>query len=308
MLQRIALPAYCCSSMVYPLCNKGLSIVFYPMPKSFEEPMESEISLVCDAIRDADAVLVMDYFGFVRTFALQVARSAHRLGKKIVLDVTQTAFSRLPTYSLADYVLVSYRKWPDLLCAIVYSKDKFSLSFSSVTYDEYVHDWRKAATLKKQYLNQEISDKAEFLQLYDRANSLLAENYKGFTATNDDIAQLNSIHTKSLINQRRNNAHHLIDTIKSLNLPNVQLMFDHLGDNDCPLFVPILVNEQSRDAIRRRLIDKSIYCPAHWPIDETYPYYQTQYHNCEISLICDQRYDIEDMNREIEELIIALSE
>lgn len=45
----------------------------------------------------------------------------------MIVDATQTAFSRLATYPLADYIFVSYRKWTDCLCAAVYAKKGFSI-------------------------------------------------------------------------------------------------------------------------------------------------------------------------------------
>lgn len=47
--------------------------------------------------------------------------------KILIVDATQTAFSRLATYPLADYIFVSYRKWTDCLCAAVYAKKDFLL-------------------------------------------------------------------------------------------------------------------------------------------------------------------------------------
>lgn len=307
-VKSIALPAYCCASMIYPFLNKGISISFYPMPASLESAAGSHLSTIEKVIGGADAALIMDYFGFVRNFALSLATLSCAFGKVLIVDATQTAFSMADTYPLADYIMASYRKWSDILCAVVYSRDKLSAPNRDVSSGEYVHIWRKAAAIKKQYLSQKAFDKTEYLQLYDRANCMLSGSYENLTAADDEIARLNAIDSDALIDQRRKNAWHLINAIKSAGLPDLQLVFDHLEERDCPLFVPILVNEQKRNAIRRKLIEKDIYCPAHWPVDTDFPYCRTRYHNCEISLICDQRYGTEDMDRELKELFIVLSQ
>ena len=79
-----------------------------------------------------------------------------------------------------------------------------------------------------------------------------------------------------------------------------------MKEEDCPLFVPLLLDEKNRFAIRDVLIKNDIYCPIHWPIDGRYPYENTSYHRRELSLICDQRYGIREMGRQISVLTQAL--
>ena len=66
-----------------------------------------------------------------------------------------------------------------------------------------------------------------------------------------------------------------------------------------PLFVPVLVPEGRRDALRKHLIQNEIYCPVHWPLTEHHKIDQRSaaiYEN-ELSLVCDQRYGAADMER-----------
>ena len=61
------------------------------------------------------------------------------------------------------------------------------------------------------------------------------------------------------------------------------------------MFVPIIV--ENRDKLRKYLIDKKIYCPVHWPLSNYHKIKvndQEIYQN-ELSLICDQRYNLDDM-------------
>ena len=88
-----------------------------------------------------------------------------------------------------------------------------------------------------------------------------------------------------------------------LGIPGITPVFTVLQDDFCPLFVPVLLNGvEERDSLRRYLIENDVYCPIHWPIshlhvldDETQLFYKKS-----LSLVCDQRYDIEDMQKIVE--------
>lgn len=76
-------------------------------------------------------------------------------------------------------------------------------------------------------------------------------------------------------------------------------IFPTLKDNECPLFVPIMVPGEKRDELRRYLIGKSIYLPVHWPKTNYHKLNsETEYiYDNELSIVCDQRYDEIDMER-----------
>ncbi len=306
-VKTIALPAYCCSSMVYPFYGRGVSVIFYPVPTDFALSSQEDIDNAMAVIETADAVLVMDYFGFVREFAFQLSDKAKKLNKVVVVDATQSAFSKSKAYDVADYVLVSYRKWSDLLCATVYSKTEFASPLYDNSYDIFNSIWKTAAHIKRQYITGTGVGKSEYLELYQQANSLLGEKYENYSAPNDEVERLKQIDSDFLICKRRENAEYLIEALNHYQKEyDIKVLFNSLEDDDCPLFVPILVNEKKRDLIRKELICKEIFCPAHWPLDNKYPFCETSYHHAEISLLCDQRYNIDDMAREIDGLISAL--
>ena len=79
----------------------------------------------------------------------------------------------------------------------------------------------------------------------------------------------------------------------------MQIMFS-LTDNSVPLFVPVLFDfKEQRDFVRKKLIKRHIYCPIHWPQPNNIPasFKVNDIVNCELSLICDQRYCLEEMKR-----------
>lgn len=92
----------------------------------------------------------------------------------------------------------------------------------------------------------------------------------------DDIYAANYLDIDFIRDKRRSNAEVIINKIGC--------MFE-LKEQDCPLFVPIIT--EKLNMLRKYLIDHQVYCPVHWP--------RNSLGNKELSLICDQRYDIEDM-------------
>ena len=86
---------------------------------------------------------------------------------------------------------------------------------------------------------------------------------------------------------RRENARVLYEGLSG----KVQFMFP-IEDMDCPLFVPVLL--PNRDEVKAHLTKNEIYCPVHWPKPKGC---DSNIYDLELSLICDQRYGIEDMER-----------
>ena len=93
--------------------------------------------------------------------------------------------------------------------------------------------------------------------------------------------------------KRRENAKYIHD---HLNLT----FLNQLTDKAVPLFVPVFFETtEQRNAVRKKLIEAQIYCPIHWPKPALIPadFEANKIYDTELSLICDQRYDLTDMER-----------
>lgn len=285
----IMLPDYCCSSMIEPFVSQGFNVRFYDVKDLNSDIISNEVN----------AVLIMDYFGFLSERTFEFARQCKKKEKIVIVDATQSAFSHAKTYGLADYIVASYRKWFDSLCAVVYSKSGFKTYETDLRHPRYNQLWREAARLKQAYLNHSNVNKRDFLEMYSRANYELSSYYVNCKPNDSEIEIMRNADSLSIRNSRRENAKFLIEEIKKINtFSKVELFFDNVNEEDCPLFVPILLDESKRDFIRGELIKNNIYCPVHWPIYESYPYKKTSYHEKELSLICDQRYGIKEMAKQ----------
>ncbi len=282
-ISSIALPAYCCGSMVAPFYHAGLEIEFYNEA----------------VIPRAEAILIMDYFGFISDHSLSLAEKCRLKGKTIIVDATQTAFSRSEIYNKADFIVASYRKWFDCLCAAVYSQHGFSVKEYNKEAVKYIEVWREAARQKREYVTTGKGNKQTFLNLYSKANEMLAKDYMGYSATQSEVECFEKVDSDFLRMKRRENAFILINALSE----RVNLPYTVIREEDCPLHVPVLLPEDERLGIRKKLIENGIYCPCHWPIDEEYPYEKTSYHAEELSLICDQRYTKEIIAEEAKKII-----
>lgn len=145
--------------------------------------------------------------------------------------------------------------------------------------------------LKAAYLQKEIHDKATYLTLYGQSNELLAEQYADRRMSNKSLDVLKAWDASQMREIRCQNALVLYKGLE--NISGVNPLFPK-EKMDCPLFVPIMVEGNRRDALRQYLIEQEIYCPVHWPVPEGA---QSQIYDRELSLVCDQRYSIADMER-----------
>ena len=73
----------------------------------------------------------------------------------------------------------------------------------------------------------------------------------------------------------------------------------HLYKKDATLlFIPIFVDD--RRSLRSLFFQNNIFTPIHWPHISDELNGNNRIYDRELSLICDQRYDENDMNRQLE--------
>lgn len=275
----VAMPAYCCDSMIKPFTDAGISVQFYSV--YFQDGLVQEIQ------NNSDILFVMDYFGYSNdNIALN-----HPC---IIRDNTHSIFSK--DYTDADYYFGSLRKWCGFWTGgYAWTQDGHRLQEGDID-DKYVLLRQRAMLEKKCYIEhydnmESISTKEKkYLETFREAEEQL-DNIGIMSASARDIEFAHKLDIDFIKKQRRLNAQILIDNLSEY------LIFPELKDSDCPLFVPVFLKKEKRNLLRRYLIAKNIYCPIHWPVSR---YHQLTQKDCmlyesELSLICDQRYTEEDM-------------
>lgn len=270
----IALPSWLCESMIKPFLDAGVTVEFYPAL----EPIRN--------IR-AEGILIMDYFGYVRPLDMESYDGT------IIRDVTHSVFSK--EYKDADYYFGSLRKWAGFWTGgYAWTKDGRVLPIENGDDHGYTPLRKQAMEEKAAYMEAGAGEKV-FLGTFGKADEVL-EDCGALPADARDIALAKQLDVTLIRERRRANAARLLQSLADI------AVFPELGKQDCPLFVPVCLPKEERDALRKALISQAVYCPVHWPRSvyhtagtETCKLYET-----ELSLVCDQRYTVEDMERIIE--------
>lgn len=274
----VAMPSWCCESMVIPFLEEGIDVYFYPV--------YWKDGLVQEIIEDVDVVFLMDYFGYT-----PIPSSAHPC---IIRDVTHSIFSH--HCNGGQYCFGSLRKW----CGLKTGGYAWGLECGSVNKDEGFISLRTFAMQEKaKYISGEIKNK-DYLKAYEGAEEYLDKMSGVYCALPADVYAARHLNDFFIRERRRKNARVLMSALSR------NLIFSTFSREDCPMFVPILVPDGKRDALRRHLIQHDIYCPIHWPVstyhklgDKELKIYQN-----ELSLVCDQRYTEEDMYRMVDTIAL----
>lgn len=263
--RKAALPQWCCDSMILPFLQEGIEVEFYPVFEKARLP-------------EADVTLVMDYFGWVQPHMKPEGT--------VIRDLTHSLLRGSDVSG--DYCFGSLRKWAGFWTG------GFAWGLREpVRYEEndgICEALRCQAMEEKARYIAGLTDSKDYLSVFARAEAAL-ETPGVFPAAHRDILLAETLDTDFIRQRRRENARVLLEGLGELAL------FPELGEEDCPLFVPVILED--RDRVRRHLIGHQVYCPIHWP--------KTDYHRLdaraqklydhELSLVCDQRYSPEDMAR-----------
>lgn len=278
----VAMPSWCCDSMVKPFVDAGFAVHFYPI--HWERGLIQEIQCDCDVL------FLMDYFGYTA-----VAPDMSHYKGVVIRDMTHSLFSA--KYADADYYFGSLRKW----CGVwtggyVWTRDGQEIRDES-NLDDYGYTAlrERAMQHKSNYINGIMDADKSYLAIFNEAEEVL-ENVGIVQGAYRDILVALKLDVEFIRTQRRKNAEVLRKAFQDW------LIFREMKDSDCPMFVPILVPDGMRNELRKHLINNEIYCPIHWPVSEYHKLddrTENIYAN-ELSLVCDQRYTEEDMKRMVD--------
>lgn len=291
-IKKAMLPSYCCDSMIEPFRRAGIKVCFYSV--CYDNGMNIQI----DIPSDTDCLLCCNYFGFVVAMPDLVA--FRNRGGIVIEDITHSFFSMKQFHEFSDYLVASLRKWEPILCGGYCASRKNTIIDLTLQQppEDFLNKRMNAMKMKRQYLLGETSiDKTTFLHMFLEANEWLSNNYSGLTIDEYSKQYLLDVDYQKHRDMRRKNAKTLYEGLK--NNSDIDFLFT-IEKMDCPLFVPIVIAKEKRNAIRKKLIDNQIYCPVHWPHPNAEC--QSNLYEMELSLVCDQRYNGDDMKRIVEVL------
>ena len=284
-IRKICVPSYCCSSMIEPFLNNSIEVGFYSV--TFDNGLDIDLS----NINKYDAILLFSYFGYSSTIDIEAIKVFKERGDVVIQDVTHSLFSLEEKEELSDYLVASVRKWGSLISGGFVAKKDQEIAANLIPPDPlFVHNKQQAMQLKADYLLGKKVDKAVFLQLYHETNDWIAENYQDCSIDKLSKERVSTWNVNWISARRRENASCLHRLLRDSEI--VQPIFKE-EQMECPLFFPIVVRNGKRAWLQKRLRENDIYCPIHWPKPSAGC--ESNLYDTELSLICDQRYDKQDM-------------
>lgn len=293
-LKIVYMPNYCCESMMQPFIDNGYKIVYYDFDYQ-------EKRYIINPDINCSVFFAMSYFGYCDSYMDNIIEEFSNKKTIVIEDITHRLLSDNNHCMKSDYLICSLRKWFPIISGGVAIKKTSNFNHDTSNYkvdDFLVTTKEKAMKLKKYYIEGLIDTKGEFLNLYKESNNRFL-NYKNKKIDNISLNILKHLNIANIKAKRISNS--LIIEKMLDNNKNIEMLFKY-KKGDCPLFVPILI--KNRDIIRKKMIEKSIYLPVHWPNNKT----ENKIYDLELSLINDQRYDDKDIKKYINELIKTLGD
>ncbi|WP_034445906.1 hypothetical protein [Butyrivibrio sp. AE2032] len=289
-LGAILLPDYICISVSATVLKKGIKIYHYHVDGFFQPDYDS-IKL---NIGLCDSILLVSYFGMVDIdgMAFSIRRDYPEI--KIIIDDVQ-GFYETEKHTTYDYCFNSYRKWFPVPDGAEIITDNDRLISGRLSKNPQYAYYKAAGNILKNYRDYIGDDVA--LELLDKGEAIMDDEYS-YECSDISKALIGDIDFQMVAQVRKNNAEVLHKGLEKLKIPHL-----YCGDK-VPMFIPIQIS--NRDAVRKKMFENSIYTPIHWPCLDEIAQGKNALYNTELSLICDQRYDEEDMEKELEVLKNAI--
>jgi hypothetical protein len=281
------LPAYLCDAIASAFHAAGVKLRFYAVSAA----LRIEDLAWLQEINDGDLVLLIDYFGF--PCDQNVIAKAQEMGAVVVEDASQAML--LSPQTRADYLVYSPRKFlgvPD--GGLLVSPNGARLPALPLT-PPPTDWWLKSFAAVLQRRESDLSGaKRNWLQLFQQSE---ANAPCGPYAMSQLSAMLidRAFDYDDIGRRRRENYSRLSERLARF------AVFTRLPDRVVPLGFPIRV--ANRDAVRQALFEANIFPPVHWPLAELVPPHFEESHSLSreiLTLVCDQRYDLPDMDRTAE--------
>ena len=292
------LPSYSCESMAQPFIDLGIEILYYDV--YYNDGLKYNIEF----LEDVDIFFAMNYFGYSNTNMDSYIQKYKNMGKIVIEDITHSIFSTKRYSVNSDYLIASLRKWMPILSGgiAVNMNSNFEIELSNKSNKEMIILKNTAMKNKKDYIEGKNTDKDGFLNEYKESSKALEKEYKNYSIDEKSLEIINKIDIQNIIKARLENAKVIYEKLKKNS--KVRFLVEDYNGKDALLFVPIVLEHNLRNELRKYLIDNKVYLPVHWPLEENL----NNIFEKELSLVCDQRYTKEQISNYIDLIIEFLGE
>lgn len=283
----VYLPDYLCVSIIDMVEKAEMRHEFYPLGNDLLPSSAGLENTVLGGV-----VVIIDYFGIVDSEPLVARLKSRRPDLVIVKDCVQAPYN-INKESKADFQFTSFRKAfavPDgswvLTCRKMF-QPALPSRFSG---------YKIAASLLKNFRTPGYYDDRIYLDLYEQGEALIDEDIDNGDMSRFTKTYLSHLDWRRMGILRRRNTKIILDGLRSLGISTLA----PIGDTAIPLFVPVYLD--NRNAVRKAMFANNIFLPVHWPIEkcDKFLHKGRDLADHELSIIVDQRYNVEDMMRILE--------
>ncbi len=268
-LKRVHIPYYTCRTMLEAVKKAGIEHLFYLINADLEPLLDFE------TVRESDAVLLTNYFGLKDT----AVKTLCRVFRNPIVDNAQAFFSK-PIPGIDS----------------IYSPRKFfgvpdgAYLYSDAALIEPLELDQSERRCEHLLIRAERGPEAGYPEFLRNENLLANTPIRAMSNLTRQL--LRSIDYPAAASLRRQNFLQLHESFKSLNRLKLEL-----GEFQVPMVYPFFHNNP---ALRRRLIDQSIFVAQYWPNVIDWVDRSALEHDLALNLIplpVDQRYSSDDMER-----------
>lgn len=280
-ITHVLLPDYLCSTILVPIHKLGLSYSFFPL----NEGLELELEKFQEVYKRDAAVLLINYFG-LQDLSEQIAVIRSIDVNAIIIEDDVQAYNEFcKPLGNVDFKYTSLRKTfaiPD--GGLVKTNHPLPIIDKPNTFGQY-----KAAGALMKDMREGNFDDSVYLDISKIGGSKIDNELEcGMSFISQKLFAITNIED---VKQRRiSNAQYLI---KRLDERGIKPLLPLLDDR-VPLFIPIILS--NRDEVRRKLFEREIFCPVHWPLEGMDVKRGKELAKTELSLIVDQRYGEKEMD------------
>ena len=282
-------PSYLSFGMLQPFIEKNIRYEFYDVTWNGEH-FEYQL----DQGKAADVVLITSYYGVDTAYTDEWIKRLHKKGCIVIEDITHTLLSARQGSEAADYYTASLRKWFAIPSGGWIGKTKGKLKQKPfLSGDDKTRDVIRAMQAKEDYLTGKLDAKKDIL--------VGAEEFETWLVLMDPMTKIDTLSLRKLYvldiplirETRIRNAKRLFIQLKDVK----ELTFlqkEEVLDDHCPLGVPVLAADGRRNDLAKALASEGIFCHVNWAERMGA---ESGIRDSELTLVCDQRYTIDDMDR-----------
>jgi aspartate aminotransferase-like enzyme len=281
---KVLLPDYLCESVVEAVKKSNIDLEFYQI----NYDLSIDIENLQSKLTSSSIVLLINYFGCV-DIAQQIKMVRSINAKACIISDNVQGFYAMPQTVESDFSFTSFRKIFAVPDGALVATSRSGLENAN---DENTFVANKIAGGVLKHRSKEVAmDDSLYLNFLNNGERLIDENYNS-RASEFSKLLFGGLNLEAIGKRRKQNATYVLKGLKEMGLEPLFSNFE----NYVPLFVPIRL--ENRDAIRKQMFSKNIFCPIHWPSPAGFDLARrTELAKSELSLIVDQRYDENDMQR-----------